>query len=66
MKQKELSSYKDNVIASKGKIVLSNIADYLVTMLMTLFAYLLIVSQIFSALPQVRTLKSSISSSQTS
>lgn len=66
MKQKELSSYKDNVIASKGKIVLSNIADYLVTMLMTLFAYLLIVSQIFSALPQIKTLKSSISSSQTS
>lgn len=66
MKQKELSSYKDNAVASKGKIVLSNIADYLVTMLMTLFAYLLIASQIFSALPQVKTLKSSISSSQTS
>ncbi len=66
MKQKELSSYKDNAIASKGKIILSNIADYLVTMLLTLFAYMLIFSQIFSAVPQTKNLKSSIFSSQTS
>lgn len=66
MKQKELSPYKDNVIASKGKIVLSNLADYLVTMLLTLFLYFVVVSQIYTCLPQVKEMKSSLNDSQTS
>ncbi len=65
MKNKELSPYKDNVIASRGKIVLMNVADYLVTMIMTFLTYIIMLSTIFSSLPSTKANKEAIVNSQT-
>ncbi len=66
MKNKELSEYKDNVIASKGKIVLMNIADYLVTMIATFLVYITFISVIFSSLSSTKENKQAIIDSQMS
>ena len=66
MKELEVSSYKDNVIASKGKVVLANLADYLVTLVLTLLLYFVAITPIFSSLNIVSSYKNDVNASQTS
>lgn len=65
MKKAEISSYKDNAIAGKWKAILANLADYLVTMVLTTLIYVFAASPILASLPTTSGLKSEIKTAQT-
>ncbi len=66
MEKNEISPYKDNAIAKKQKVVLANLADYLITMVLTTLIYIFAVSPIFSSLPATSNLKIEIKTAQIS
>lgn len=66
MKEKELSAHKDNLIAKKGAVCLANIADYLISMVLTFFLYVAIALPIMSSLSSVKEIKQEITTYQSS
>lgn len=66
MKEKELSSYKDNAVASKGNVILANLADYLISLVLTFLIYFAIASPVTSSFSSVKEIKQDITESQTS